>query len=109
MGGMRRSLSQGPHLGGDNRKAATLLAGAAYVVAVAIVMLVLPTVDETPGPLEDAAGTIVFPGFPAADLYEFRLFALGTQVIIWTTIGLAAAAMLSRLLDTKRTEQLTAS
>ncbi len=88
---------------------ATLLAGAAYVVAVAIVMLVLPTVDETPGPLEDAAGTIVFPGFPAADLYEFRLFALGTQVIIWTTIGLAGAAMLSRLLDTKRTEQLTAS
>ena len=88
---------------------ATLLAGAAYVVAVAVLMLVLPTVDETPGPIEDAAGTIVFPGFPAADLYEFRLFALGTQVIIWTTIGLAAAAMLSRLLDTKRTEQLTAS
>ena len=80
---------------------ATVLAGAAYIVAVAVLMLVLPTVDETPGPIHDAAGTIVFPGFPAADLYEFRLFALGTQVIIWTTIGLAGAAMLSRLLDRK--------
>ena len=86
----------------------TVLAGAAYVVAVAIVMLVLPTINETPGPLVDDAGTIVFPGFPAVDLYQFRLYALGTQVIIWTTIGLAGAVMLSRLLDPKRADQLTA-
>jgi hypothetical protein len=85
---------------------ATVAAGAAYLVAVAIVMLVLPTINETPGPLTNAAGTIVFPGFPAADLYEFRLYTLGTQVVIWATIGLVGAALLSRLLDVKREEHL---
>lgn len=93
-----------PRLGAWN---ATLAAAGGYLVAVAVVMLVLPTVAETPGPVRDDAGTIVFPGFPAVDLYEFRLYALGTQVIIWTTIGLAGAAMLSRLLDSKSEAQLT--
>jgi Probable cobalt transporter subunit (CbtA) len=87
---------------------ATLAAGGAYIVAVAIAMLALPTINETPGPMTDDAGTIVFPGFPAGDLYEFRLYTLGTQVIIWATIGLAGAALLSRLLDAKREDQLTA-
>lgn len=87
---------------------ATLAAAGAYVVAVAVVMLVLPTIDETPGPLRDAAGNIIFGGFPADDLYEFRLFALGTQVVMWATIGLVFAALASRLLDGKRQEQLTA-
>ncbi|OBG54810.1 cobalt transporter [Mycolicibacterium fortuitum] len=87
-----------PKLGAWN---ATLAAGGAYIVAVALLMLILPTINETPGPIEDD-GHIVFPGFPAVDLYEFRLYALGTQVIIWTTIGLVGATMLSRLLDGKR-------
>jgi hypothetical protein len=87
---------------------ATLAAGAAYIVAVAIVMLVLPTINETPGPMTDNAGTIVFPGFPAVDMYEFRLYTLGTQVIIWATIGLVGATQLSRLLDPKREDQLIA-
>jgi hypothetical protein len=67
-----------------------------------VVMLVLPTINETPGPLVDDAGTIVFPGFPAGDLYEFRLYSLTTQVIIFTTIGLVFAALASRLLEGKR-------
>jgi hypothetical protein len=51
----------------------------------------------------------VFPGFPAADLYEFRLYTLGTQLIIWTTIGLTFAAMVSRLLgETRRQESIAA-
>lgn len=81
---------------------ATLAAGAAYVIASAVLMLVLPTIDETPGPLTDAAGTIVYEGFPADLLYEFRLYSLGTQVVIYATIGLAFAAMVSKLLDGKR-------
>jgi hypothetical protein len=93
-----------PKLGTWN---ATLAAGGAYIVAVAIVMLILPTINETPGPMVNDAGTIVFPGFPAVDLYEFRLYALGTQVIVWTTIGLLGAAMLSRLLDSKERELIT--
>jgi hypothetical protein len=77
---------------------ATLAAGAGYLVAVAVVMLILPTIDETPVPLVDDAGTIVYEGFPADVLYEFRLYSLGTQAIIYTTIGLAFAALVSRLL-----------
>ncbi|MCX2929007.1 CbtA family protein [Mycobacterium sp. CVI_P3] len=94
-----------PKLGAWN---ATLAAGGAYIAAVAIVMLILPTIDETPGPMVNDAGTIVFGGFPADDLYEFRLYALGTQVIVWTTIGLLGAIMLSRLLDNKVQEPIAA-
>ena len=50
---------------------------APYIVASAVVMLILPTIDETPGPLLDDAGIIVYEGFPADVLYEFRLFSLG--------------------------------
>ncbi|MGB3486080.1 MAG: CbtA family protein [Mycobacterium sp.] len=86
---------------------ATLAAGAAYVVAVAVVMLILPSINETPGPLVDDAGVIVYEGFPADVLYEFRLYSLGTQVVLYATIGLLFAAMVSKLLDSKR-EALTA-
>jgi hypothetical protein len=81
---------------------ATLAAAGAYIVAIAVVMLVLPTIDETPGPLRDDAGNIVFGGFPADDLYEFRLYSLGTQVVMWVTIGLVFAALISKVLDGKR-------
>lgn len=86
---------------------ATLVAGAAYLVACFVVMAILPTIDETPGPLVNDAGSIVFPGFPAADLYEFRLYALGNQMIIWATIGLVSAALISRVLGGKRQDALT--
>ncbi len=88
-----------PKLGAWN---ATLVGGAAYLVAVFVVMLILPTINETPGPLVNDAGVIVFPGFPAVDMYEFRLYTLTTQLIIWATIGLVFAALVSRLLDGKR-------
>ncbi len=75
-----------------------LLATAAYLVAVAVVMVLMPTVDETPGPLRDASGAIAYPGFPADVLYEFRLLSLGTQLVLWATIGLVFAALAGRLL-----------
>ena len=65
---------------------ATLIAAAAYVVAVAIVMLVLPTIDETPA------------DFPADVLYEFRLYSLGTQFVLWAIIAVAFGSMVQRLL-----------
>jgi hypothetical protein len=49
-------------------------------------MLVLPTIHETPQ------------NFPADDLYEFRLYSLGAQVVMWMTIGLVFASMVARLL-----------
>jgi hypothetical protein len=94
-----------PTLGGWN---ATLAAGAAYVVAVLVVMVVLPTIDEIPGPMHDASGAIVFPGFPAVDLYEFRLYSFITQLIIWATIGLAFGAMANRLLESDRRDSVSA-
>src|SRR5829696_126769 len=54
---------------------ASLIAAAAYVVAIALVMMVLPTIDEIPE------------GFPAQVLYEFRLYSLGTQVVLWAVIA----------------------
>ncbi|BDX30055.1 cobalt transporter [Mycobacterium antarcticum] len=82
---------------------ATLAAAGGYLVAIAVVMLVLPTTDETPGPLRDDAGNIVYEGFPADDLYEFRLFSLGVQVVMWVTIGLVFAALIAKVLDGRRT------
>jgi predicted cobalt transporter CbtA len=87
---------------------ATLAAAGAYIVAIAVLMLILPTFDETPGPLRDDAGNIVYQGFPAGDLYQFRLFSLGTQVVMWATIGLVFAALASRLFDSKRRDVVTA-
>lgn len=87
---------------------ATLAAAGSYIVAVAVVMLVLPTIDEIPGPLTDAAGNIVYEGFPADDLYEFRLFSLGTQIVMYATIALVFGAMVARLLGEKRRESITA-
>ena len=64
---------------------AGLAAAGGYVVAVAVVMLALPTVDEIPGPMRNAAGVIVYPGFPADVLYEFRLVSLVTQLVLWAS------------------------
>jgi predicted cobalt transporter CbtA len=87
---------------------ATLAAAGSYIVVIAVVMLILPTIDETPGPLRDSAGTIIYEGFPADDLYQFRLFSLGTQVVMWATIGLVFATLASRFLDEKRRETVSA-
>jgi hypothetical protein len=51
----------------------------------------------------DSAGTIVYPGFPADDLYAFRLYAVGAQVILWTTIGLCFAPVAGRILGSTNT------
>lgn len=71
-----------------------LLAVLGYVVAVAVVMVLLPTVAETP------------PGFSADDLYEFRLLSLGTQLLLWVAIGVVFATLAGRLLG-ERAERRT--
>jgi len=67
----------------------------------AVVMLLLPPVSEVPQPLLNEQGAIMYPGFPADDLFHFRLYAVGTQLIIWATIGLVFGILVSRLLDNK--------
>ena len=54
---------------------AGLLAIAGYVVVVALGALLLPTIDEVPA------------DFPAGILWNFRLASLGSQLLLWTTIG----------------------
>ncbi|MBV9830695.1 MAG: CbtA family protein [Marmoricola sp.] len=90
----------------------SLLMGAAFVVAIGIVMALLPplghlhenVVDygrhatETPRPLKDAQGNLVFPGFDADLLYRFRLYSVGAQLIMWTTIGLVFGPLAERVL-----------
>ena len=77
---------------------AGVLAAEAYVVVVAVVYVLLPKVAETPQPLRDASGAIVYPGFPADVLYEFRLVSLGTQLVLWVAIGLLFGRLAGRLL-----------
>jgi len=78
------------------RWSATLIGAGAYVVAIAVVMLVLPTIDETPG------------DFSADVLYEFRLYSLGTQFVLWAMIGLVFGSMADRLLGQRRRETVSA-
>jgi hypothetical protein len=98
-----------PRLGTWN---AVLVAASAFAVAVAVVMLVLPSLGqlaanrrdygdhatETPLPLKDPAGRIVYPGFPADVLFSFRLYSLGAQLLLWATIGLVFAPLADRVL-----------
>jgi hypothetical protein len=98
-----------PRLGGWN---ATLLAGGAYVVVMAVVMAILPPlghlhanvaeygrqVTETPLPLRDPKGQIVYPGFPADVLFKFRLYSVINQLILWGTIGLVFGPLVERML-----------
>jgi len=92
---------------------ATLIAGAVFIAATAVVMLILPSfgelaanksyhqATETPAPLTDSTGKIVFPGFPADLLFNFRLYSIGAQLVLWGALGLVFAPMAERLLAPK--------
>ncbi len=91
---------------------ATLLAGAGYLVAIGVVMALLPSLGElsanvrefghhateTPLPLRDAHGVIVYPGFPADTLFSFRLYSVAAQLLLWAALGLVFGPMAERLL-----------
>ena len=95
---------------------ASVIAAATFVVAIGIVMAILPPLGhttETPLPLTDGKGTIVYPGFPADVLFDFRLYSVAAQLILWATIGLVFAPLAGRLLDSHhkavRVERIPAS
>ena len=52
---------------------------------------------ETPQPLTDPSGAIVYPGFDADVLYWFRLYSVIAQAILWGVIGIAFAPLAERL------------
>ena len=55
---------------------ASVVAGAAYLVVVALAAVILPAVDEVPAE------------FPATVLWQFRIASIGAQLLMWATIGL---------------------
>jgi predicted cobalt transporter CbtA len=63
---------------------AVVASGVGYIVVVAVVGSLLKHFDEVPE------------GFPAQTLWEFRLASLGTQAVLWATVGIAFAALLDR-------------
>ena len=91
---------------------AALLAALACAVAVGLVMAILPSLGElkdnvqayghhateTPQPLTNSQGQIVYPGFPADVLFSFRIYSIAAQAILWTAIGLCFAPLAERLL-----------
>jgi len=66
---------------------AALIAGGAYIVAMAVVMQVLPPLDEVPA------------GFSASVLWNFRLAAIGIQATLWATLGLVFGMVADRVLN----------
>lgn len=77
---VRRDLL--PRLGGWN---AALAAAGAFLVLIAVAELILPAVHEVPA------------GFPADVLWRFRIASLGTDAVLWATIGLGFGAAAERL------------
>jgi len=90
-----------------------LIMGGAFIVVMGVLFAILPPLGdlsanvaeygkqatETPLPLTDANGNLVFPGFPADLLARFRVYAIINQVILWGGIALLFAPQAQRLLD----------
>ena len=87
----------------------TLIAGAGYIVFVALCYLVLPGVNEVPqaamegvvGAVTDARTT-----FPPTVLWRFRVASLAIQATIWTTIAVGFGALAGRLFNQEATQGL---
>jgi hypothetical protein len=75
---------------------ATILAGAAFVVVIAVAQYSLPTINEVPEQ------------FSAAVLWRFRLASLGIHAVMWTTIGLLFGALTERAMATQFGQPMTA-
>jgi len=65
---------------------ASILGGIAFVGMIGTVMFLLPTINEVPE------------SFPAVVLWRFRIASLGTQCVLWTTLGLFFGAFTERSL-----------
>jgi predicted cobalt transporter CbtA len=63
---------------------AAIIAGAAFILVIALVQLALPEINEVPQ------------GFSAVVLWRFRVASLGIQVVLWATIGLLFGALTER-------------
>lgn len=67
-----------------------------YLLGVGVVGASLPSFDEVPTPLRSGE-TIVYPGFPADVLGDFRVHSIVNQMILWAVLGLVFATALTRI------------
>ncbi|WP_028933885.1 CbtA family protein [Pseudonocardia spinosispora] len=95
---------------------ATLAGIGVFIVLSGLLMAVLPSLGqlqvnidqygnlatETPQPLRNPEGAIVFPGFDPDALYSFRLYSLAAQALLWTVLGLVFAPLADRVLGDRR-------
>lgn len=56
-------------------------------------------ITETPQPLRNPHGQIVYPGFPADVLFNFRLYSVINQLILWASIAFLFGALAERVLS----------
>ncbi|HEY1291703.1 MAG TPA: CbtA family protein [Chloroflexota bacterium] len=81
---------------------ATLLAGGAYLLAMALCYAVFPSINEVPQeelPNVIAAVTHADVTFPPTVLWSFRMSSIGLQIVLWTTIALAFGTLAERVLE----------
>ena len=65
---------------------AAISGGILFVAIIAAAQLLLPTINEVPT------------DFPAATLWNFRIAALGIQLVLWTVLGLGFGVFAERVL-----------
>ena len=76
---------------------ASLWAGAVYLVVMAVVAVLMPVVNEVPAE------------FPAVTLWAFRMASLGSQVILWATLGLLFGGLTHRVVVREGVTRLDAA
>lgn len=69
---------------------ATAVAGFGYLLLVSLAAWLMPTVDELPQ------------AFPASVLWTFRISSLGTQVVLWGSLGLMFGILAKPALEAEK-------
>jgi len=65
---------------------AAIVGGILFIVIIALAQFFMPSIDEIPA------------DFPAATLWNFRIAALGIQLVMWTVLGLGFGLLAERLM-----------
>jgi hypothetical protein len=81
---------------------ATLIAGGAYILVIALCYAVFPGINEVPQqtiPSVVEAVTDADVTFPPTVLWAFRVSSLGLQVVLWSTIALVFGALAQRQIE----------
>ncbi len=95
----------------------TIATGIVFIAWIALVMSIVPPlghlhdnvvvdgkqITETPLPIYNTHGQLVYPGFPADVLFKFRLYSVLNQGLLWSTIGLGFGVLAERALATAKT------